>query len=96
MYKMVVCYRWWNGTGIAQRLPFVRDRIVESYYWTTGVVECRQHGYERIMLAKINALVATIDDIYDVYGTVEELRVFTNAIQRLVARFTIQMGVFSL
>nr|AQY54366.1 1,8-cineole synthase [Salvia officinalis]QJX58325.1 1,8-cineole synthase [Salvia fruticosa] len=74
--------RWWNSTGLVHELPFVRDRIVECYYWTTGVVERRQHGYERIMLTKINALVTTIDDVFDIYGTLEELQLFTTAIQR--------------
>nr|QCF60508.1 eucalyptol synthase [Salvia dorisiana] len=74
--------RWWESTGLAQELPFVRDRIVECYYWTTGVVERREHGFERIMLTKINALVTTIDDIYEIYGTLEELQLFTDAILR--------------
>ncbi|XP_047978662.1 1,8-cineole synthase, chloroplastic-like [Salvia hispanica] len=74
--------RWWENTGLVQELPFIRDRIVECYYWTTGVVERREHGFERIMLTKINALVTTIDDIYDIYGTLEELELFTEAIRR--------------
>ncbi|XP_042008826.1 1,8-cineole synthase, chloroplastic-like [Salvia splendens] len=74
--------RWWESTGLAQELPFIRDRIVECYYWTNGVVERREHGFERIMLAKINALITAIDDIYDVYGTLEELQLFTDAIRR--------------
>nr|ABI20515.1 cinenol synthase [Salvia rosmarinus] len=74
--------RWWNSTCLVQQLPFVRDRIVECYYWTTGVLERRQHGNERIMLTKIFALVTTIDDVFDIYGTVEELQQFTAAIQR--------------
>ncbi|XP_047937779.1 1,8-cineole synthase, chloroplastic-like isoform X2 [Salvia hispanica] len=74
--------RWWESIGLAQELPFVRDRIVESYYWTTGVVERREHGFERIMLTKVIALITAIDDIYDVYGTLEELQLFTYAIQR--------------
>lgn len=79
------CYRsWWEHTRLAQQLPFVRDRIVECYLWTTGVLQRREHRYERIMLTKINALVTTIDDVFDIYGTLEELQLFTTAIQRLV------------
>nr|ADQ73631.1 beta-phellandrene synthase [Lavandula angustifolia] len=74
--------RWWESTGIVQELPFVRDRIVEGYFWTIGVTQRREHGYERIMTAKVIALVTCLDDIYDVYGTIEELQLFTSTIQR--------------
>nr|AFL03421.1 1,8-cineole synthase [Lavandula x intermedia]AFL03422.1 1,8-cineole synthase [Lavandula latifolia] len=74
--------RWWESTSLVQELPFVRDRIVECYLWTTGVIQRREHGYERIMLTKINALVTTIDDVFDIYGTLEELQLFTTTIQR--------------
>lgn len=57
---------------------------MECYFWTSGVIERREHGYERIMLTKINALVTTIDDVFDIYGTLQELQLFTTTIQRLV------------
>ncbi|CAK7338313.1 unnamed protein product [Dovyalis caffra] len=43
-----------------------------------------QHG--RRMLAKICQLVTTMDDIYDIYGTLDELKLLTDAIARFVAR----------
>ncbi|XP_042009466.1 1,8-cineole synthase, chloroplastic-like [Salvia splendens] len=74
--------RWWESTGLAQELPFIRDRIVECYYWGTGTVERREHGSERILLTKVLGLITAIDDIYDIYGTLEELQLFTDAIRR--------------
>ncbi|KAF7146224.1 hypothetical protein RHSIM_Rhsim04G0057800 [Rhododendron simsii] len=38
---------------------------------------CRQHGHE-----VSQALVTTIDDVYDVYGSLDELELFTAAVQR--------------
>ncbi|THG00894.1 hypothetical protein TEA_026263 [Camellia sinensis var. sinensis] len=35
-----------------------------------------------MMLTKVIALTSIIDDIYDVYGTLEELALFANAIER--------------
>ena len=31
---------------------------------------------------KVNCLITTIDDIYDIFGTLEELELFTEAIER--------------
>ncbi|CAH8368853.1 unnamed protein product [Eruca vesicaria subsp. sativa] len=68
---------WWEETCLATQLPFVRDRIVENYFWTVGVISEPQFGYIRRILTIGNVLITTIDDIYDVYGTLEELELFT-------------------
>nr|ABD77417.1 linalool synthase [Lavandula latifolia] len=74
--------RWWNSTGLAEKLPFARDRVVESYFWAMGTFEPHQYGYQRELVAKIIALATVVDDVYDVYGTLEELELFTDAIRR--------------
>uniref|UniRef100_A0A1S4CNN7 (-)-camphene/tricyclene synthase, chloroplastic-like n=1 Tax=Nicotiana tabacum TaxID=4097 RepID=A0A1S4CNN7_TOBAC len=71
--------RWWKNTCLAEKLPFSRDRLAECFFWTTGKVFEPQQGHCRIMLTKINAFVTTIDDIY---GTYQELQLFTNAVER--------------
>ncbi|CAA2939104.1 terpene synthase 10-like [Olea europaea subsp. europaea] len=74
--------RWWKGTCLAEKLSFARDRLVECFFWTTGVIFEPQYEFCRKILTKVNTLVTTIDDIYDVYGTLEELEVFTRIIER--------------
>lgn len=74
--------RWWNSTGLAEKLPFVRDRVVEAYFWAMGYFEPHQYGYHRCFVAKIVALVTTLDDVYDVYGSLDELQLFTDIIRR--------------
>ncbi|KAJ8765373.1 hypothetical protein K2173_012070 [Erythroxylum novogranatense] len=74
--------RWSLHTGFKEKLPFARDRIAECFMWTIGVTMEPEYGYSRTECAKVNQIITTIDDIYDVYGTLDELELFTSAIER--------------
>ncbi|XP_059639480.1 (-)-alpha-terpineol synthase-like [Cornus florida] len=74
--------RWSRSTGFGENLSFARDRLMENYLWTVGIHSESQFGYCRKMLTKINTFITTIDDVYDVYGTIDELELFTNAVDR--------------
>ncbi|KAG7953730.1 hypothetical protein I3843_12G124000 [Carya illinoinensis] len=64
--------RWWKDLDVATELSFVRDRVVELYFWILGV---------RI-LTKIICTISIIDDAFDAYGILEELVLFTDAVKR--------------
>uniref|UniRef100_A0A0A0LJQ8 Terpene synthase metal-binding domain-containing protein n=1 Tax=Cucumis sativus TaxID=3659 RepID=A0A0A0LJQ8_CUCSA len=73
---------WWRSTGFGEKLRFARDRLMENFLWTVGFgYEPKFSSYRR-MATKINAFITTIDDVYDVYGTLDELQLFTDAIER--------------
>nr|QWQ79599.1 TPS41 [Juglans sigillata] len=72
--------RWWRS-GLGD-LSFSRDRVVENFLWAAGGLFEPQFGYERRMLTRLGTLVTVIDDVYDIYGTLEELELFTDAIER--------------
>ncbi|XP_014491408.1 (-)-germacrene D synthase-like isoform X2 [Vigna radiata var. radiata] len=73
--------RWWyKDLDVSSNLPFTRDRIVECFFWALGVYFEPQ--YSRWITAKSAALGTIVDDIYDAYGTIEELELFTKAIDR--------------
>nr|E2E2N3.1 RecName: Full=(E)-beta-ocimene synthase, chloroplastic; AltName: Full=Terpene synthase 7; Short=OvTPS7; Flags: Precursor [Origanum vulgare]ADK73614.1 terpene synthase 7 [Origanum vulgare] len=74
--------RWWNDSCLAEKLPFLRDRIVEAYFWGVALFELLEFGYQRKITAIIIILVTAIDDVYDVYGTLDELQLFTDVIRR--------------
>ncbi|XP_075488638.1 terpene synthase 10-like isoform X1 [Primulina tabacum] len=74
--------RWWKRTGLVEKLPFARDRLVECYFWNIGWLSVPQNQYSRITLSKVNSLITILDDIFDVYGTLEELQLLNDVIQR--------------
>nr|XP_011458432.1 PREDICTED: (-)-germacrene D synthase-like isoform X2 [Fragaria vesca subsp. vesca]XP_011458435.1 PREDICTED: (-)-germacrene D synthase-like isoform X2 [Fragaria vesca subsp. vesca] len=74
--------RWWKKLDFASKLPFARDRVIECYFWILGVYFEPKYYFARRTLTKVIAMTSIIDDIYDVYGTLEELDLFTRAIER--------------
>ncbi|XP_057414842.1 (-)-germacrene D synthase-like [Lotus japonicus] len=77
-----VASMWWKDLNFATELPFARDRIIEVYFWTLGVYYEPQYSLGRRLLTKVIYMASVIDDVYDVYGTFEELQLFTEAIDR--------------
>jgi (-)-germacrene D synthase len=81
-------YRWWKDLNFSKKLPFIRDRVVEGYFWILGMYFEPEYVLARRMLTKVIAMTSIIDDdIYDVHGTLEELELFSEAIERLI-KFT--------
>ncbi|KAK8329474.1 hypothetical protein V6Z11_A11G322400 [Gossypium hirsutum] len=74
--------RWRKGLDLPTKLPFVRDRLVESYFWIMGVYFEPQYSFAREILVKTLVMASIMDDTYDAYGTLEELQLLKNAIQR--------------
>ena len=56
--------------------------MVECYFWILGVYFEPEYILARRILTKVIAMTSFIDDIYDVYGTIEELEIFTSAVER--------------
>ncbi|KAK9155966.1 hypothetical protein Sjap_003446 [Stephania japonica] len=75
--------KWWKDLDFASKLPFARDRLVECYFWAIGDYFEPSYSVARVFLSKVITLTTIIDDTFDVYGTLEELQLFTDAIARL-------------
>lgn len=84
LHQKELCHitKWWKDLDIATKLPFARDRLVECYFWILGVHSEPQYAFNRKILTKVIAMASVMDDIYDVYGTFEELQLYTEAIER--------------
>nr|QWD59175.1 terpene synthase 6 [Aconitum carmichaelii] len=74
--------RWWEELGLSKKLPFARDRLVESFMWCVGLVPEPQYEYCREWLTKLIILITTIDDIYDIYATLDEAKLYTESVER--------------
>nr|DAD48136.1 TPA_asm: hypothetical protein HUJ06_018073 [Nelumbo nucifera] len=74
--------RWWKDLDFASKLPYARDRVVECYFLMIGVYPEPQFSFGPMILTKVIAMISVIDDTYDAYGTLEELQLFTDAIER--------------
>ncbi|KAK2975014.1 hypothetical protein RJ640_000220 [Escallonia rubra] len=84
LHKKELCEvsRWWKELDFVSKLPYARDRMVECYIWSVGVYFEPHYSLARIMFAKTIAMLSVIDDTYDAYGTVEELQIFTDSVER--------------
>ncbi|KAK9057258.1 hypothetical protein SSX86_022093 [Deinandra increscens subsp. villosa] len=74
--------KWWKSFDPSKNLHYIRDRLVETYFWTLCVYFEPQYSRSRIFLTKLIKMAIILDDTYDSYGTYEELEIFTEAVQR--------------
>ncbi|XP_048232245.1 probable terpene synthase 9 [Ricinus communis] len=74
--------RWWIALGFREKLHFSRDRLMENYLWSMGMIFEPHFSKCRIYLTKFICILSSIDDMYDIYGSLDELELFTSALKR--------------
>ena len=67
-----------------KNFPFARDRRVELYFWILAVYFEPKYSLARISLTQVINIVSIVDDIYDTYGFLDELVLFTDSIERYI------------
>nr|WNI01945.1 terpene synthase [Psidium guajava] len=80
--------RWWKDLDVERKFPFARNRLVEMYLWMLGAYFEPEYQVAREILTKGVYVISIIDDIYDVYGTLEELQLLTEAMKVLLWYFS--------
>ncbi|KAL5702321.1 hypothetical protein ACHQM5_027551 [Ranunculus cassubicifolius] len=74
--------KWCRDLGISRKLDFARDQPVKWYMWSMTILADPMYTEERIDLTKCISFIYMMDDIFDVYGTLDELVLFDKAINK--------------
>ncbi|PIA58425.1 hypothetical protein AQUCO_00500390v1 [Aquilegia coerulea] len=75
-------FLWWSDLGLAQNLKFARDQPLKWYMWSMATLTDPKYSNQRVDLAKTVCFVYMMDDIFDVFGTLDELVLFTESINK--------------
>nr|AZM65215.1 tergamotene synthase [Santalum album] len=73
--------RWWVSTGL-DKLSFARNNLMQSYMYGTAVTSDPQFKLARETIVKTGSLITIVDDVYDVFGSIDELELYTNFVDR--------------
>nr|Q20HU7.1 RecName: Full=(-)-limonene synthase, chloroplastic; Short=PsTPS-Lim; Flags: Precursor [Picea sitchensis]ABA86248.1 (-)-limonene synthase [Picea sitchensis] len=73
--------RWWKDSGLP-KLAFSRHRHVEYYTLGSCIATDPKHRAFRLGFVKTCHLNTVLDDIYDTFGTMDEIELFTEAVRR--------------
>ncbi|KAL0305867.1 UNVERIFIED_CONTAM: Tricyclene synthase 0e23, chloroplastic [Sesamum radiatum] len=74
---------WWNELGLSKNLKLVRNQLPKWYTWSMSVlIDDFSLSLQRVELTKSTAFIYLIDDIFDVVGTLDELTIFTEAVNK--------------
>ncbi|KAK1408563.1 hypothetical protein QVD17_40444 [Tagetes erecta] len=80
--ELRIVSQWWKDMRFQKTAPYIRDRVPEIYLWMLGLYSEPSYSLARIIATKITLLLVVLDDTYDAYATIEEIRLLTDAITR--------------
>ncbi|KAI9077166.1 hypothetical protein K1719_040872 [Acacia pycnantha] len=72
-------------------MKFGGMKAVKWYMWAMACLTDPKFSEQRIELTKSVSLVYIIDDIFDVYGSLDDLTCFTDAVNRWDSTDTVQL-----
>ncbi|KAI7727440.1 hypothetical protein M8C21_024343 [Ambrosia artemisiifolia] len=72
--------KWRKDMELQVKTSYVRDRVPECYVWALALYLEPYYSQARIITTKVLMLLVVLDDTYDAYATIEEIRVLTRAI----------------
>ncbi|KAG8370941.1 hypothetical protein BUALT_Bualt13G0035600 [Buddleja alternifolia] len=84
LYKKEITdlFRWRKELNIMSKVPYMRDRVIECYFWMVGMRFEPQYSFSRTAATKALVLGLALNDTYGNYATLEELEIITDILQR--------------
>ncbi|GLJ24616.1 hypothetical protein SUGI_0470780 [Cryptomeria japonica] len=70
---------WWVDSGIS-KLVAIRERSIEYLFWAVSSADEVELSSSRLVMAKATSIITIMDDIFDDYATLEQLKCITEAI----------------
>ncbi|TKY71585.1 (3S,6E)-nerolidol synthase 1 [Spatholobus suberectus] len=92
--EIIQVYKWWKDLGMANEVKFARYQPLKWYMWPMACFTDPRFSDQRIQLTKPISLIYIIDDIFDVHGTLDQLTLFTDAVNRWELTGTEQLPDF--
>ncbi|XP_074272091.1 (3S,6E)-nerolidol synthase 1-like isoform X2 [Silene latifolia] len=74
--------RWWEELRLPEELKLARSEPVKWHMWSVACLPGPNMAELRLALTKAISFIYIIDDIFDIYGTHEELTLFTETVNR--------------
>ncbi|CAN6856971.1 unnamed protein product [Brassica oleracea] len=75
-------FKWWRELGLDKELRKERNQPLKWHTWSLEILQEPCFSEQRLDLTKPISLVYIIDDIFDVYGELDELTIFTQVVER--------------
>ncbi|GLJ24504.1 hypothetical protein SUGI_0468150 [Cryptomeria japonica] len=81
MYKMEMknLSRWWVNSGVS-KLIAMRERSIEYFLWGVSAADTMEFSSVRIAIAKLSTLATIMDDLFDDYATLDQVKLIKQAI----------------
>ncbi|KAL9308189.1 Terpenoid synthase 22 [Arabidopsis thaliana] len=68
--------------GLAYKLPYIRDRLLETFIGVMAVYLEPHYSLGRIIATKVSQVIVVMDDTCDAYGTFSEVKSLIDSLER--------------
>nr|QNC49769.1 terpene synthase 1 [Leucophyllum frutescens] len=75
-------FKWWKELDLTSKLPYVRDRVAECFFWGMAMSYEPEYSLSRVAAAKAIVMITVLNDTYENVSTLKQLEIFPEIVQR--------------